>query len=417
MGATPRARPALGRDPSIRVLTHSPPAPGISGDRIRMYYLIRELKRRGWAVRVWSLVGPAEPEGSVDALRAIADDVVLVPRDLSQARRLRMLAQDTIARRAYYAHWFWRPETASAAQQWLADVDDEPLLVEQLFMYPVVPRGLRRQTLLDTQNDEAARIDAIGRGGGGFGRRLVARLQRDLVARYERDALRSVGCVLAVSDAEAVTFEATASSRVRVVPNGVDVEAITPVSSPPVTRDVLFLGSLGYGPNRDAVRYFTREIAPLLLDSQLRLSVVGSNPGEDVYEAAGRAPVPVTVAGFVHELAPYFTSSRAMIVPLREGAGTRLKILEALAWGLPVVTSSIGGAGLGLIDGTHALIADDPASFAGAVRLLLDDDQLWQRLSRAGRALVESRYAWSRIGDSFDAAAREVIDGPHPAGR
>jgi glycosyltransferase involved in cell wall biosynthesis len=226
----------------------------------------------------------------------------------------------------------------------------------------------------------------------------------------------SVGCVLAVSDAEAAAFEPIAVGRVRVVPNGVDVAGISPLSAPPASRDVLFLGSLGYGANRDAVRYFATDIAPHLAGSGIRLTVVGSNPERDVYDAAAGAAVPVTVTGFVPNVAPYFAMSRAMIVPLRHGAGTRLKILEALAWGLPVVTTSIGGAGLDLIDGTHALIADDPPRFAAAVRRLLDDDPLWWRLSRAGRALVEARYAWSGIGDALDAAAREVSDRPGAGG-
>jgi glycosyltransferase involved in cell wall biosynthesis len=97
-----------------------------------------------------------------------------------------------------------------------------------------------------------------------------------------------------------------------------------------------------------------------------------------------------------------------MIVPLRHGAGTRLKILEAMAWGLPVITTSIGGAGLGLVNDTHALIADEPSAFAAAVERIVRDDALWARLSAAGRALVEERYSWSQIGDRLDAAIRDA---------
>jgi glycosyltransferase involved in cell wall biosynthesis len=228
------------------------------------------------------------------------------------------------------------------------------------------------------------------------------------VERYERDALSSVGCVLAVSTAEARAFERIAPGRVRVVPNGVDVAGITPVSKPSASHDLLFLGSLSYSANRDAVRYFAAEIAPLLSGSGVSLTVVGSDPGKAVHEVAERAPLPVSVAGYVRDIGPYFSTSRAMIVPLRHGAGTRLKILEALAWGLPVVTTSIGGAGLNLANGTHALIADEPSAFAAAVQRLLRDDALWTQLSTAGRALVEEHYAWTRIGDVLDEAVREI---------
>jgi len=236
----------------------------------------------------------------------------------------------------------------------------------------------------------------------------VARLQGGAVERYERGALGSVGRVLAVSAAEARAFEAMAPGRVRVVPNGVDVGAITAASTPIASRQVLFLGSLGYSANRDAVRHFTRDIAPLLAGSGITLAVVGSNPDGSMHDAAAHAAVPVTIAGFVPDIGPYFSTSRAMVVPLRHGAGTRLKILEALAWGLPVVTTSMGGDGLGLVNGRHALIADEPSAFAAAVESVVRDDVLWARLSRAGRALVEERFGWPQIGAVLDEAAREI---------
>jgi glycosyltransferase involved in cell wall biosynthesis len=99
-----------------------------------------------------------------------------------------------------------------------------------------------------------------------------------------------------------------------------------------------------------------------------------------------------------------------MVVPLRHGGGTRLKILEALAWGLPVVTTSIGAEGLGLVDGRQALIADSPQAFASAVARLLDDDELWRKLSRSGRVFVEERYDWEQIAAPFDAAMREIAE-------
>jgi glycosyltransferase involved in cell wall biosynthesis len=104
-----------------------------------------------------------------------------------------------------------------------------------------------------------------------------------------------------------------------------------------------------------------------------------------------------------------------MVVPLRHGGGTRLKILEAMAWGLPVVTTSIGAEGLGLVDGQTALIADDPAAFAAAVRRATTDDDLWRDLSTAGRAFVLERYDWLDIARGFEDVMSEVADGPDVA--
>jgi len=398
-------------DRTIRFVTHSPPAPGISGDRIRVFHLMRELKARGWTVRAWSLVGPREPDGFGEALRAVADEVILVPIEISQRRRLVRLSRDTITRTAFQATWFWSSSAARLAADWLADADGDPIVVEQLYMYPYVPSRMRARIALDTQNLEAARIRAMAHEDGHLTRRAAARLQISPVVRFEREVVRSVGSVLAVSEEEAAAFEPMAPGRVRLVRNGVDVDAIVPLSEPTDGRDLLFMGSLGYGANLDAVRYFSQAISPFLVGSGATLTVVGGGAGSAAHDAARRASIPMSIAGFVPDLSPVFQASRVMVVPLRHGGGTRLKILEALAWGLPVVTTSLGASGLGLLDGQHALIADDPAAFAAAIRRLFEDDRLWASLSTNGRTFVERHFSWRRIGDSMDAAMRELAEG------
>jgi glycosyltransferase involved in cell wall biosynthesis len=395
---------------TIRFVTHSPPAPGISGDRMRVYHLMRELKERGWSIRAWSLVGKHEPDGFGAALEAVADEVVLVPNQLSQARRIARLGRDTVARQAFQARWFWSPATARAAARWLADDASDPIVVEQLYMYPFVPPSMRRRIALDTQNHETARMRAIANGDGGIARRSAARLQIGPVERFEADVMRNVGLVMAVSEAEAAAFEPLAPGRVRLIPNGVDVVSIVPLSRPTASRDLVFLGSLGYGANRDAVRHFSEDIAPFLVGTGATMTVVGGGADSTVRHAAERGAIPIAVAGFIPDLAPVYRGSRVMVVPLRHGGGTRLKILEGLAWGLPVVTTTLGASGLGLVDGRQALIADDPAAFARAVQRLLKDDELWMTLSVEGRAFVEERFGWHQIGDSVDVAMRDLAD-------
>ncbi|MGZ6297207.1 MAG: glycosyltransferase family 4 protein [Candidatus Limnocylindrales bacterium] len=394
--------------PAVRFLTHSPPAAGISGDRIRTYNLMRQLQERGWRIDLFSLVAPDEPAGHEHDLDAVVETQVRVPRNVPRWRRGARLGLDLAARRAFQGHWFWSRTSANAATAWLGDATADVLFVEQLYMYPFVPPRLRARVILDTQNHEVTRMRAIARGEGGVARRTVARLQVGPVDRFEREVARSVARLLAVSREEYDAFERLAPGRVRLVPNGVDVAAVTPLAGPPPSRSLLFLGSLGYSANADAVRHFVGDIAPYLAASQVSLTVVGSNPPPAVFEAAARAPLPTEVTGFVPSVDPYIRASRAMIVPLRHGAGTRLKILEALAWGLPVVTTTIGAAGLGLTDGKQALIADEPRAFAAAVERLAADDQLWLHISREGRAFVERHFDWRAIGDVLDATLREL---------
>jgi len=393
---------------TVRFITTGPPAPAIGGDRIRLFNLIRQLSERGWNVRTWSLVAKDEPEGFAEALQAISSDIVVFPHDVTRAQRLVRFSRNTASRRSYHRDWFASPTGKRAAARWFADIGDEPIVVQQLFMLPFVPRRLLPHVLLDTQNLEVGRLRSIAYGDGQWLRRVAALAQLGPVLREEQWAARSVALCLAVSEEERAAFETMAPGHVRLVPNGVDAGAIRPLAAPTNSSQLLFLGSLGYAPNVDAVRHFSGDISPQLTDTAANLTVVGSNPSQAVRGLLTRSRIPTALLGFVPDLEPVFRDSRMMVVPLRHGAGTRLKILEALAWGLPVVTTTIGAEGIGVVDGEHVLFADDPAAFATAVHRLLEDDELWLRLSRAGRQFVVAHFDWNRIGIAMDAATREV---------
>jgi len=397
--------------PLALILTHSPPRPAISGDRIRTFHLMRELRERGWHVSLFSLVAPDEPVG-LDAVLAVAsDDWRLVPRRVSQVRRVANLGAGLLRRRAFQWHWFWSRDAADACHAWLDASPAGVLFVEQLYMFPYVPAALRGRIVLDTQNLEVARIRAMAAAGSSPARRAMARLQSGPVERFEAGAVQSVARVLAVSPDEQSAFEELAPGRVRLVPNGVDTRGIDPVVDPPKSPKLLYLGSMGYDPNVDAVTHFLGDIAPLVRTADVSLDVVGSNPTASVYRASSRSHMRTKVSGFVPDVGQYYRDSRAMVVPLRQGGGTRLKILEALAWGLPVITTTVGCAGLGLTDGREALIADTPEEFAAAVDRLVLDDDLWKELSWAGRVFVERHFRWQSIGSTLDRIMRELVPG------
>jgi GT2 family glycosyltransferase len=165
-------------------------------------------------------------------------------------------------------------------------------------------------------------------------------------------------------------------------------------------RDILFIGAFAHPPNGDAVRWLAREILPLVWAElpDLHCHVIGADPPADIRALAGPG---LTLHGYVPDVAPYFNGCRLSVAPLRYGAGVKGKVNQSLAYGLPAVVTTQAAEGMYLVDGESALIADDAANFAAATVRLYRDQALWERLSDAGLALMETHF-------SFEAARRAI---------
>jgi glycosyltransferase involved in cell wall biosynthesis len=209
-------------------------------------------------------------------------------------------------------------------------------------------------------------------------------MERRWLPRYDRVLVPS-------AEDAAVVRRLAPDARVAVYPNAI------PRSSEPARGDeeaVVFSGNMEYHPNRTAVRYFRREIWPSLRQQAPNVvwRLVGKNP-EAIAEFTAGDPR-IEVAGAVGNAIAELARSRVAVVPLLAGSGTRLKILEAWAAGLPVVSTSIGAEGLGAHDGEHLLIADDPTGFGQATLQLLTRADLRRKLATAGRLLLDKEFTW-----------------------
>jgi glycosyltransferase involved in cell wall biosynthesis len=392
-------------------LTHQPPVPLVSGDRIRNFNLMRQLVRRGWRVSLFTLAPNEQPApAEFDRLRSLDIDVEVVPFRRGSGRHRARLLVDIASRRAVHRDFFGDGRSVGAFRRWL-DGREPDVLVANLYMFRHVPESLWPRLVLDSHNAEARRVAAMA-SATRTPRAWAAALQVEPVRRYEADAARASCRVVAVSPPEQRYFEAIVPGKVDLAPNGVDLDSIRMRPSPPADGSLLFLGAMDYSANVDAVVHLVDNVLPRIGERDVELVVAGSNPRRQMFAAAGRAPehIRVEVAGFVPDAAPYFEACRAFVVPLRYGGGTRLKILEALARGVPVVSTSAGCEGLDLEDGKEILIRDGPAELAKAIERLLVDDELCTRLAEAGRRAVEARYGWDAIGDAFAASLTSAIE-------
>ncbi len=216
---------------------------------------------------------------------------------------------------------------------------------------------------------------------------------------FEIRACRNVDRVLACSPEDASLLCSLAGIRsVEVVPNGVDVEYFTPES--PADCDpceMVFVGGMGWFPNRDGMTFFLDEVMPLVCDRipEARCTIVGRSDGLKVPSAlVGK----VRLTGFVEDLRPWVQRAGVYILPLRLGSGTRLKLLEAMAMAKPIVSTQIGCEGVSVSHGQELLIAEHPAEIANAIVRLMREPELARRLGEQARQKVLEMYDWDAIG-------------------
>jgi glycosyltransferase involved in cell wall biosynthesis len=235
-----------------------------------------------------------------------------------------------------------------------------------------------------------------------FARRLYARRTARLIEDMELKLLRECDIHIVPSPRErAILLRRLSNARIEVVGNGVDVAyyseaAATAPSSE--RRDILFVGSMDYHANIEAALEFARDVWPAMHAGypDYRFVIVGRNPPQQVRDLASRSGIVVT--GTVDDVRPWYRSAFAVVVPLRTGSGTRLKILEAMAAGVPVISTRLGAEGLDIRDGENILLAETAAEMRQAVDLLSESPGRWQALAAAGCILVEREYDWKSLG-------------------
>jgi polysaccharide biosynthesis protein PslH len=228
---------------------------------------------------------------------------------------------------------------------------------------------------------------------------------------YERRVCRAADRVVAVSEADAAALRRLAPGLdVAVVPNGVDLNFLRPGVVAPlpgmVPNALVFTGKMDYRPNVDAVLWFVDEVLPLIIQQapDAHFYVVGQQPHARLARLAEHPAV--TLTGRVPDVRPYIAGATAYVVPLRIGGGTRLKVLEAMAMGRPIVSTRLGCDGFAFADGQEVAFADDPASFAASVLALLRDPCAAAELGRRGRQHVEAELGWDAIVPRLEALYR-----------
>jgi glycosyltransferase involved in cell wall biosynthesis len=404
---------------SVLFVTPFLPSPPVFGAQRRLHELISGVAASN-DVSVLSLVDPHEnQEETIRATEEYCRRVVTVsnPAYSVSGARKRLLQLASLGSPHSY-EWLGHSEEPfrAALEQMLAHRYD----VVHFELAPMAGyartcstgRHARPILCLDEHNIEYDLVRRTAGAEAGTLRRAYSAIEWRKVRREERHAWSHLdGCTLVSAHDQEMVLSDEPTARTAVVPNGVDLDFFRPSPKPASLKPqtLLFFGAIDYYPNTDAMLFFVQDVLPLLVARypHLRLCIVGRKPPEKIL-ALRSANVEVT--GVVDDVRPWLDRADAVIVPLRIGGGTRLKILEAMAMGKAVVSTSLGAEGLDVAPERDLLVADDAAAFAAQIGRLLDDPGLGQRLGASARRLVTSRYSWKAAVERLSAFYDELFE-------
>ncbi len=398
----------------MRVLkiTDSFPYPPDTGGKIRVWHLLKEVAQHH-EVTLLSLLDSADELRFLPEMQQQCDihvETVIKQRNRSKVKVLRNLSKAILKGQPPQNGVNFYDEMARKVQDVTSDQFFDIIDIETSAMASYVEFVKNSCTQELKSCARSMRFISLQDVGASQYKRIL-KLQSDLFSRFwiwvnwiflrfwepMYMARRFDKCIVVSSLDKNLLYKANSLLDLAVVPNGVDVTQYKTLSDPFESNVILFVGLMDYEPNVDAVLFFYHEILPLIKSKipDVHFLVVGKHPVADV-RALASDPI-VEVTGYVESVLPYYQRACLSVVPLRAGGGTRLKVLESLALGRPVVSTSIGCEGLRVKHNENIRVADTPADFSDEVVGLLRNPALRRHLAHRGRELVEAEYDWRAI--------------------
>ena len=397
----------------ILFLSQLLPFPLDAGPKVRSYYVLRRLAAAGHEVTLLAFTRESDTRESLRHLESFCAAVHTVPMTRSRLRDVYHLGRSVLSRRPFLIARDDVPAMRDKVRQ-LAAGGVDAIHADQLWMAPyalagrAAAPGAPPRLVLDQHNAMALIPQRLADSEVAGWRAAFWRREAAAMRRYEPATCLQFDHVVWVTDEDraAVGLDAIAPTngpRQHTIPICIDPEAQPPVARAERPRRVTFLGGLHWPPNADGVRWFAREVWPLVVERtpDAVLTIIGKTPPADVRDAAN-LPGRTEITGYVADPMPYLRESAVFIVPLRAGGGMRVKILDAWRWGVPVVSTTIGAEGIDCRDGRDLLIADDAPALADAVVRLWDDPALAARLAAGGRTTILRAYDWRTIYRQWD---------------
>lgn len=376
------------------------PSPVDDGDKVRAMWTLRSLAAHH---RIYGFFLAPDGRTTVPAdVRTLCRETVVVP--LSRGSRALAALRAAACGRTVHAHAFWNAgahaRLADAMSGWPADA----VHVHRIRMMPYAERLGLPYALDCTDSIADYYVNGVSLGGW---RRVYAAFDRVRVAAAERRWGNGAEAVLAITGAERRKLHALGiRTPMFVSPNGLDLHHWRWTAPSVRSRELLFLGNLAYPPNQEGLSWFLTRVAPRLmtLAPSVRLHVVGGGASSQLRSLAAASPMPVRFSGFIPDVRTAYRSAAALVCPLPTASGLQNKMIEAMACGLPVVTTPNVAAAADARIGRDLLATPDPGNYARATARLLGTPRLRLRLARNARRLVERLFSEKLARRGIDAA-------------
>ena len=388
----------------ILFLSQLLPLPLDAGPKIRAYYVLRYLAEAGHDVTLLCFVRPGDRQADVDDLGRFCEAVETVPLQRSRWKDARDGLRSLGSKTPFLIRRDWVPAMEDRRQQLMAHRGFDAVHADQLWMAPYAAASEVELTVLDQHNAVFKVPERMASNQSNPLARWLLSREAAKLAAFERRTIDTFDRVVWVTteDRDALGPPA-AQGR---APQPVIPIAVDPRSRQPMVRRnphrVTFLGGLHWPPNAEGVRWFTEHVWPAVAKAVpgVVFTVIGKAPLGRAVRGDARSRVEVT--GYVSEIDRYIAETAAFVVPLKTGAGMRVKILDAWCWGLPVISTAVGAEGLRAVDGDQLVIADTADAFSAALIRVLQDREFAGRLSAHGRAAVEEHYDWREVYRAWD---------------
>jgi polysaccharide biosynthesis protein PslH len=407
---------------SILWLKTGPLHPLDTGGKIRSYNMLVELRKRHRITYISLAPKPADSR-ALDLASEYSDEQIWIPWSETPKRSpkffIQLFKNFFFSRRAYVIDKYDSPEMANQIRE--LDESGKFDLIICDFLTPAVNlfssrSRLKTPSLLFQHNVESLIWKRLYENATGFLRRNYFHGQWKRMESFERESCNKVDSVAGVSedDCQLMRSELGLTNVIGSVPTGVNLSYFCPSATRRRPHSLVFLGSMDWMPNMDAADYFVEKIFPTIKEryADSIFTILGRNPPQRIKDFA-KPETGIFVTGTVADVRPHLAEAEILIVPLRIGGGTRIKIYEGMATGTPIVSSTIGAEGLPVTHRENIFLADSPEDFATAICEMFEQPALRQTIGENGRALVERHFSWESATKIFEqyclrTAARSV---------